>query len=86
MVAHAAPDYARRSDNSDIEYQPNLNDKTIGIYTLPESAGARAKTAPEELFPGCKVVVNSDLVATAQLTNLAKTADVFVFAWKSSSN
>lgn len=75
-----------KSDDSDTEYQPNLNGKTIGIYTLAESAGARAKTALEELFPGCKVVVNSDLVATAQLTNLAKTADVFVFAWKSSSH
>jgi len=30
--------------------------------------------------------VNSDLVATTQLTNLAKAADLFVFAWKSSSH
>ena len=66
--------------------KPDLNGKTIGIYTLAESAGARAKIALEELFPGSKVVVNSDLVATAQLSNLAKTADIFVFAWKSSSH
>ncbi|WPE22647.1 protein DpdD [Shinella zoogloeoides] len=65
---------------------PNLDGKTIGIYTLAEAAGSRAKTALERLFPGCKVVVNSDLVATTQLTNLAKTADLFVFAWKSSSH
>lgn len=65
---------------------PNLNGKTIGIYTLAETAGSRAKVALEDLFPGCKVVVNSDLVATAQLTNLAKAADLFVFAWKSSSH
>lgn len=75
-----------KSGDTDAKYQPDLNGKTIGIYTLTESAGVRAKTALEELFPGCKVVVNSDLVATAQLTNLAKTADVFVFAWKSSSH
>ncbi|NYT32069.1 protein DpdD [Rhizobium sp. WYCCWR 11128] len=65
---------------------PNLEGKTIGIYTLAEAAGSRAKIALERLFPGCKVVVNSDLVATTQLTNLAKTADLFVFAWKSSSH
>lgn len=65
---------------------PNLDGKTIGIYTLAEAAGSRAKVALEDLFPGCKVVVNSDLVATAQLTSLAKAADLFVFAWKSSSH
>lgn len=65
---------------------PNLDGNTIGIYTLAEAAGSRAKTALEELFPGCKVFVNSDLVATPQLTSLAKAADLFVFAWKSSSH
>jgi hypothetical protein len=65
---------------------PSLEGKTIGIYTLAEAAGSRAKFALEKLFPGCKVVVNSDLVATAQLSNLAKSADMFVFAWKSSSH
>ena len=66
--------------------RPDLGGKTIGIYTLAEAAGSRAKAALEALFPGCKVVVNSDLVATAQLTSLAKAADLFVFAWKSSSH
>ncbi len=65
---------------------PDLDGKTIGIYTLAEAAGARAKAALESLFPGSKVVVNSDLVATAQLTSLAKATDLFVFAWKSSSH
>ncbi len=65
---------------------PNLEGKTIGVYTLAEAAGSRAKAALEKLFPGCKVVVNSDLVATPQLTSLAKSADMFVFAWKSSSH
>jgi hypothetical protein len=65
---------------------PNLDGKTIAIYTLAEAAGSRAKTALEKLFPGCNVVVNSDIVATAQLANLARVADLFVFAWKSSSH
>ena len=75
-----------KSDDHDVQTKPDLRGKTIGIYTLAESAGTRAKAALQEMFPGCKVVVNSDLVATAQLTNLAKTAEFFVFAWKSSSH
>jgi hypothetical protein len=65
---------------------PNLEGKTVGIYTLAEAAGIRAKQSLEAMFPGCTVEVNSDLVCTARLTSLAKTADLFVFAWKSSSH
>jgi hypothetical protein len=65
---------------------PDLTGATIGIYTLEEAAGSRAKAALVELFPGCNVIVNSDTVATAQLTNLAKRADLFVFAWRCSSH
>lgn len=76
-----------KTDTDGIEtVQPNLEGKLIGIYTLAEAAGRRAKAALEELFAGCRVEVNSDLVATAQLRNLAKTADFFVFAWRSSSH
>lgn len=63
-----------------------LTGKTIGIYTLTEAAGARAKAALKELFPSCTVEVNSDTVCTSSLTNLARTADIFVFAWRSSSH
>ena len=38
------------------------------------------------MFPGSIVEVNSDLVATDKLRTLARTADMFVFAWKSSSH
>lgn len=68
------------------EALPDLSGKTIGIYTLAQSAGARARTALELMFLGCKVELNSDLVCTTKLTNLAKAADLFVFAWKSSSH
>lgn len=74
------------SHDPDARSKPDLKGKIIGIYTLTESAGSRAKIALEDLFPGCQVVVNSDLVATTQLASLAKTADIFVFAWKSSSH
>jgi hypothetical protein len=65
---------------------PNLAGRRIGIYTLAEAAGARAKAALEAMYPGCRVEVNSDLVCTAQLASLAQAADLFVFAWKSSSH
>lgn len=65
---------------------PSLYGKTIGIYTLAEAAGNRAKAALEKLYPGCTVVLNSDIVCTPQLTGLAKASDMFVFAWKSSSH
>ena len=75
-----------QSEDPEAKSKLDLNGKTIGIYTLAESAGARAKAALEALSPSCKVIVNSDLVATARLSSLAKTADIFVFAWKSSSH
>lgn len=65
---------------------PDLAGKTIGIYTLTEAAGARAKTSLEAMFTGVTVTLNADQVATARLTNLAKNADYFVFAWRSSSH
>lgn len=77
-----------RQLRTDVEVNspPNLTGKRIGIYTLAEAAGARAKASLEALYPGCRVDVNSDLVCTAQLTSLAEAADLFVFAWKSSSH
>jgi hypothetical protein len=65
---------------------PDLAGKKIGIYTLTETAGARAKAALKELFPLSIVEVNSDTVSTSTLANLARTADIFVFAWRSSSH
>ena len=68
------------------EELPDISGKTIGIYTLAQSAGVFKQAALQRMYPGCKVEVNSDLVCTAKLTNLAKAADLFVFAWKSSSH
>lgn len=69
----------------DIE-TPDLSRKLIAIYTLAEAAARRAKVALIEMFPGVRVETNADTVATARLTSLAKAADIFVFAWKSSSH
>jgi hypothetical protein len=96
-IAHLARDYGvdpetiadlrpNVSSAGEADADETLHGKTVGIYTLTETAGARAKAALKELFPGCNVEVNSDKVCTASLTNLAKTADIFVFAWRSSSH
>lgn len=64
----------------------DLNGMLIGIYTLTEQAAQRARAVLLDMFPGVRVETNSDQVATARLTNLAKTSDIFIFAWKSSSH
>ena len=58
----------------------------IGIYTLTEGAGQRAKTILGKYFPDARVETNKDHAATDRLVLLAKNADVFVFAWKSSKH
>lgn len=87
-VDPASIDALRRADEADEASAStvDLSGKLIGIYTLAEAAGARAKAALEKMFPGSTVEINSDLVATEKLRNLARTADLFVFAWKSSSH
>lgn len=58
----------------------------IGIYTLTEGAGQRAREILLRMFPSANVEVNCDDVSTNRLTSLAKNADIFVFAWKSSKH
>ncbi|WP_062912981.1 protein DpdD [Sphingopyxis macrogoltabida] len=84
----ASVDILRRKDGSDEAptESVDLTGKLIGVYTLAEAAGARAKASLEKMFPGSVVEVNSDLVATDKLRNLARSADIFVFTWKSSSH
>ena len=53
------------------------------IFAPQGVAIARDFTA---MYPGCRVEVNSDLVCSTQLASLADGADLFVFAWKSSSH
>ena len=58
----------------------------IGIYTLTEPAGQRARQFLRKLLPQARVEVNADHVATEKLKSLAANADIFVFAWKSSKH
>lgn len=63
-----------------------LAGKRIAIYTLTESAGQRAADRLKELAPNTEVILNSDHECTERLSALAKSADIFVFAWKSSKH
>ena len=58
----------------------------IGIYTLTEQAGQRARQFLRKMFPKARVELNADHVATDKLKGLAANADIFVFAWKSSKH
>lgn len=58
----------------------------IGIYTLTEQAGQRARQFLRKIFPKARVELNADHVATDRLKGLAANADIFVFAWKSSKH
>ena len=58
----------------------------VGIYTLTEQAGQRARQYLRRMFPQARIELNADHVATDKLKGLAASADIFVFAWKSSKH
>lgn len=60
--------------------------RSIAIYTLAETAGQRALQILAKLAPGINVALNSDKVCTERLATLARNAEVFVFAWRSSKH
>jgi hypothetical protein len=60
--------------------------RSIAIYTLAETAGQRALQILGKLVPGINVALNSDKVCTDRLAALARNAEIFVFAWRSSKH
>ena len=76
---------ALESDD-EVEEDRIVFDGVIGIYTLTEGAGLRAKQLLGKMFPKARVEINGDGVATDRLISLARNADRFVFAWKSSKH
>ena len=64
----------------------DLSGKKVGIYTLEEPAGQRAASLLERLCPNLEVELNGDHECTQRLKNLARSADLFIFAWKSSKH
>jgi hypothetical protein len=64
----------------------SLAGRSIAIYTLAETVGLRALRMLRQLIPAAKVELNSDKVCTDRLAALARSADLFVFAWRSSKH
>ena len=50
----------------------------VGLYSLTQHALRRAKKTLEDAWPGLDVVTSSDMHATRELTNLARTATLMV--------
>lgn len=75
---------AIRPDSADAEQEEGsatverLAGRTIALYSLTESAIARAKTIIESEYPECTVNLNSDHVGTDRLRAMAENADIFV--------
>lgn len=79
-------EFVRDDDHDVSSAERNLSGKKVGIYTLTEPAGQRAAALLEKLCPTVQVELNSDHECTPRLINLARSADLFVFAWKSSKH
>jgi hypothetical protein len=85
----SVPSELETHDNLNIEADDKytkLAGKHVAIYTLTKPAATRAATILSHLCPTAKISINSDPVCSEQLTSLARSADIFVFAWKSSKH
>jgi len=58
----------------------------VAIYSLDESATRRAAEILKSLYPIWVIDTNADHVCSNKLKALAKSADVFVFAWRCSKH
>ena len=63
-----------------------LADKTVAIYTLNGPVARRTGRLLEVLYPGVRVDIANDTVASQGLQELARRADVFVVCWRSATH
>jgi hypothetical protein len=63
-----------------------LRGKVVGIHTLTETAGVRAKAVIEQQFAAVDVRLNHDHVGTIRLESLAKEADYLLVVAKSAKH
>lgn len=81
------PEFVKETgDTTAVETVDLLSGKKVGIYTLEEPAGQRAASLLKTHCPTVHVELNHDHECTNRLSNLARNADIFVFAWKSSKH
>ena len=67
-------------------FAESLSGKIVAIYTLTESAGARAKALLKHLFSGLEVRLSHDHGGTEKLRSLARESDYFVVATRSATH
>ena len=72
--------------HGEIADRNELADKTVTIYTLNEPVARRTCRLLEVLYPGIRVDIANDTVATQGLQELARRADVFVVCWRSATH
>ena len=63
-----------------------LSNLSVGIYTLTESAGRKARDVLMSLASDIKIELNHDHEATAKLGALVARVDLFVVAWASAKH
>jgi hypothetical protein len=85
-IAALAPPPIEQEEESEETVWARLAGVTVGIYTLLEAAGLRARDEVFRLCPRCEVILNNDTVETPRLEEMARRADVVVMAWRSAQH
>lgn len=58
----------------------------IGIYTLREEVGRRAREILSEIYPLARIDARGDKVSSAELRNMAARSDILVVAWSAAKH
>ncbi len=80
------PPFLPDCDSPGPSFQDVLCNKIIGIYTLTEAAGLRAKQMLERIYKGIDVRLNNDKVGSDRLRALARESDYLVVASRSAKH
>lgn len=72
--------------DTSLEKQASSLKCNLAFYSLDTEAGRRAGIILSGLYPSVHVQISSDEVCTKKLQGLARSADIFVFAWKVSKH
>lgn len=77
---------AEKQDDLSEQMCKALEGKSVGIYTLTETAGRQAGQALRDIVPSLRVLISNDLVGTPGLKNMAQVADLFVLVTASAKH
>jgi hypothetical protein len=86
VLGISTPDAELSGLAADPKFEDRLAGRTIGIYTLTESAGRQASQAIIDLVPSARVSTSADLVGSAALKSLAQHSDIFIMATASAKH